>query len=154
MYSTCKNYPHHFNEGGGEGITVSCIKVLLIGTLPKHLGNQQNKNKYCLQLKYAFHYLNIYWAYRIGLPLFKFIAGVTGRSSFAKGTELSTCKVNSIFKGDENNGAKSDTNSIVPYVAFTITTEGVFRDVIGTKSFAPCYSQSPPPADFTYFSWT
>ncbi len=31
---------------------------------------------------------------------------------------------------------------------------GVFFDVTG--SFAPCYSQSPPPADFTppWFSWT
>jgi hypothetical protein len=32
--------------------------------------------------------------------------------------------------------------------------EGVFLDVIGTtvlrlNTFAPCYSQSPPPADFT-----
>jgi hypothetical protein len=37
-------------------------------------------------------------------------------------------------KGDEHNGAKSDTISIVQQVAFTFTTEGVFWDVIGTKN--------------------
>ncbi len=32
-------------------------------------------------------------------------------------------------------------------------TEGVFLDIIGAKklkTFAPCYSQAPPPADFTH----